>query len=114
MLKKWRILIALIILVVFIGLMFIVCCNNKTNKEVNANDVMIDKTTIFLKSKVNYPETFEYKEYPKIEYYTENETVYAIISGSFKSSNAFGVYSSHNFVVVMKKENFLIISYKIV
>lgn len=54
----------------------------------------------FLKERVNYPETFEFTDYPNFTYGTEEERLVRV-DGGFKSANAFGVYSRHSFTITI-------------
>lgn len=111
--KKWVTILIIVIVLGVLGLVLGLTSKQKQESEYQKEFDMIVQTERFLKTKVNYPESFEYINYPNVEWYDDG-TIFVIISGRFKSSNAFGVYSSHNFAVAMNPKNFSIISYKIV
>lgn len=54
----------------------------------------------FLKERVNYPETFDFTDYPNFTYGTEEERLVRV-DGGFKCANAFGVYSNHTFTITI-------------
>ena len=111
--KKIVIIIVLICLIIAGAVLTITQNKKKQSSEYQSEFTMVVETRKFLKTKVNYPETFDYVNYPDVTWYND-EIVYVIISGDFKSANAFGVYISHKFAVAMNPKNCEIISYKIV
>ena len=114
MTKKKIIVIVIVVLLIAIStILSIVKKNNAKTSKYQSEFTMVVETRKFLKTKVNYPETFDYVNYPNVAWHND-EIVYVIVSGEFKSANAFGVYISHRFAVAMNPENCEIISYKIV
>lgn len=111
--KKIIVIIVLVCLIVIGGIVSIFTQTDNKTSEYQSEFTMVVETRKFLKTKVNYPETFDYVNYPDVTWYND-EIVYVIISGDFKSANAFGVYISHKFAVAMNPKNCEIISYKIV
>ena len=111
--KKAVISIIIALIVVAVGLVSCLVLSNNVNKnEYQSEFTMVVEARKFLKTKVNYPDTFDYVNYPNVTWY-DDEIVYVIISGEFKSANAFNVYAVHKFAVAMNPKNCEVISYKI-
>lgn len=64
----------------------------------------------FLKEQVNYPETFEFTEYPNFTYGTEKERLVKV-DGEFKSANIFGVYKYHEFTITIQITHEWVVKY---
>lgn len=110
MVKKIIILIP-ILFFSYIIIMFAIKDNKKEWYEEVGEDNIYYATESFLKTKVNYPDTFEFTEYPKFVYATEEERIVEV-SGDFKCANGFGVYEEHKFYVKIEiKDKWIIKDY---
>ena len=112
--KKWLIVLIIIGILGVAGLVYGLTKKPEQKSEYQNEFDMVVKTKQFLRTKVNYPETFDYVEYPEVEWKNEDGQVFVIISGRFKCANAFNVYETYKFAVAMNPKDFFIISYKIV
>lgn len=110
--KKILILISVIICVIVFTILFKPKEEKEWYEDYNQSQIVI-ATKNFLKEKVNYPDTFEFVDYPNIKYGTEQEKT-VILTGEFKCSNGFGVYGKHNYYVKIKLgEKWLVMAYNI-
>lgn len=108
--KNYTMLIFCIITIVA-GIGIAMFESNKASEYQSELSIVVE-TKKFLKTKVNYPNTFDFVNYPNVDWY-EDDIVYVVVSGKFKSANAFGVYSEHKFAVAINPKNLSVITYQI-
>jgi hypothetical protein len=107
--QKKSILVLIIIALIITGT---IIGNNKTKKWYDDLDYY-SATRIFLEKQVKYPDTFEFIEYPKAKFGTEEEKLIQV-SGEFKCANAFGVYTTYKYVILFEvKGDWVIKNYNI-
>lgn len=103
-------LITILLILLVIGGIFI-----GTNKPSNWYDDLnyYNATKIFLRKQINYPDTFEFLEYPDAEFGTKEERTIQV-TGNFKCANAYGVYTEYRYVIIFEVRNNWIVKYYLI
>lgn len=111
MTKRVRIIVGIVVLLA-IGFIWII--SNIEDKKKWYDDLdYYTATMLFLKRQIEYPNTFEYVDYPSAEFGTE-ENKEIEVSGRFKCANSLGIYNTYHYVIRFEVKKDWVVKYYLI